>query len=61
MFAMATKKKTKLESTARRMAAILEDHIATLPPAEAKGLLSDIHQLAVKSSRSSNRLRLAAA
>jgi hypothetical protein len=48
-------KKTKLEVAARRTAEIIEEHLGTLPPTEAKAMLMDIHKLAVKSSRSAGR------
>jgi hypothetical protein len=48
-------KKTKLDAAVTRAAAILQDHLETLPPAEAKAMLKDIHKLAVKSSRSAVR------
>jgi hypothetical protein len=51
---MATKK-TKVDVAARRIAALLEEHIGTLPPGEAKELLSDVNRLAAKSSRTASR------
>ena len=45
-------KKTKLDAAVRRTAKIIEEHLGTLPPTEAKGVLKDLHKLAVKSSRS---------
>jgi hypothetical protein len=50
-----TTKKTKLDAAVRKTAAILEDHLSSLPPAEAKAMLREIHTLVVKSSRSTNR------
>ena len=54
VFAMAIKK-AKLDAAVRRTAEIIEEHLGTLPPAEAKAMLKDIHKLALKSSRSANR------
>jgi hypothetical protein len=48
-------KKTKLDAAVRRTAEIIEEHLGTIPPTEAKAMLKDIHKLAVKSSRSANR------
>jgi len=48
-------KKSKLDIAVRRTAEIIEEHLGTLPPAEAKTMLRDIHKLAVKSSRSAGR------
>jgi hypothetical protein len=48
-------KKTKLDAAARRMAGVIEEHLGTLPPTDAKAMLKDLHKLAVKSSRSANR------
>jgi hypothetical protein len=45
-------KKIGLDKAVKRTAEILEAHLATLPPAEAKAMRRDIHSLAVKSSRS---------
>jgi len=45
-------KKTKLDAAVRRTAKIIEGHLGTLPPTEAKAVLKDLHKLAVKSSRS---------
>jgi hypothetical protein len=44
-------KKSKLDEAVRRTAEIIEEHLGTLPPADAKAMLKDIHKLAVKSSR----------
>jgi len=51
---MATKK-IKLEAAVRRTAAILEDHLGSLPPAEAKATLREIHSLALESSPSTGK------
>jgi hypothetical protein len=36
-------KKSKLDAAVRGTAAIIEDHLGSLPPAEAKAMLRDIH------------------
>jgi hypothetical protein len=51
---MATKK-AKLDAAARRVAEILQEHMETLPYPEAKAMRKEIHELAVKSSRSATR------
>ena len=52
--------KAKLEKTVERVATLIEEHLGTLPPSQAKAMLTDIRKLAMKSSRSANR-RLAKA
>ena len=49
------KKKTKLDAAVERATEIIESHLATLPPAEAKTMRKEIHALAIKSSRSARR------
>jgi len=44
-------KKAKLDVAARRAAEIIAGHLETLTPADAKAMRSDLHKLAVKSSR----------
>jgi hypothetical protein len=41
-------KKTKLDAAVRRTAKIIEEHLGTLPPTEAKAMLKDLRKLAVK-------------
>jgi hypothetical protein len=43
-------KKTKLDAAVRRTPKIIEEHLGTLPPTEAKAMLKDIRKLAVKCS-----------
>lgn len=43
--------RTKLEKAVKRAATVLAEHLETLPAAEAKAMLDDIHKLAVKSSQ----------
>jgi hypothetical protein len=47
-------KKTNLDVAVRRTAEIIEEHLGTLPPTEARSLLDDTHKLAVKSSPAAN-------
>jgi hypothetical protein len=49
------RKKSKLDKAVARSAEIIEAHLETLSPAEAKSMLREIHHLAVNSSRSANR------
>jgi hypothetical protein len=49
------KKKNKLDAVVERVTEIIQDHLTTLPPAEAKSMRKEIHTLAVKSSRSARR------
>jgi hypothetical protein len=51
---MATQK-GKLEKAVKRTAKLIEEHLGTLPPSQAKAMLADIHKLAMKPSRSANR------
>jgi hypothetical protein len=54
VIAMAIKK-SKLDLAVNRAAVILQEHIEGLPPAEAKAMLKDLRNLAVKSARSATR------
>jgi len=44
------RKKAQLDIAVERTAQILEEHLATLPAAQAKAMRAEIHALAVKSS-----------
>jgi hypothetical protein len=46
-------KQTKLATATKRAAVLVQAHLDTLPPAEAKAMRREIHALAVKASRSS--------
>ncbi|MFZ0212543.1 MAG: hypothetical protein WBE20_16325 [Candidatus Acidiferrales bacterium] len=46
------RKKTKLDIATEKAARIIQGHMKTLPPTEAKGMREEIHALAVRSSRS---------
>jgi hypothetical protein len=48
-------KKAKLGKAAERIAEILGQHLKSLSMAEAKAMRKEIHNLAVKSSRSASR------
>ena len=54
VMAMAIKK-AKLDAAVKRAAAIIQDHLGTLPVAEAKAMRKDLHKLAVKSSQPARR------
>ena len=49
------KKKTKLDVAVEKTAEIIQAHLRTLPPAEARGMRKEIHALAIKSSRFARR------
>jgi len=38
-------KKAKLDAAVKRAAAIIQDHLGTLPVAEAKAMRKDLHKL----------------
>jgi hypothetical protein len=46
------KKKNTLDKAVERTAEILLAHFSTLPPSEAKAMRKEIHDLAVRPSRS---------
>jgi hypothetical protein len=48
-------KKSKLDVAADRAAKIIQAHLETLPPAEARAMTLEIRNLAIKSCRSAGR------
>ena len=48
-------KETQLDAAVTRAAAILQEHMKSMRPAEAKAMLKDLHNLAVKYSHSAAR------
>jgi hypothetical protein len=48
MTAMAIKK-TRLDAAVRRTTKIIEGHLGTLSPSEAKAMLKDIHDFTINS------------
>lgn len=50
-----TRRKSKLDIATEKAARIIEAHMETLPPMEAREMREEIHALARKSSRPANR------
>ncbi len=48
-------KRTRLDAVVERAAEIIEGHLSSLPPAQAKSMRKEIHALAVKPSHSARR------